>query len=159
MAPRFIPVVNTAEARRTFRDVRVAHVASLLPGGEPHVVPLWFVWLDDAIYVSCRRASVVRRNLERDPRVALEVERGSAWTEQAGALIRGTAELLPSDHAGAKKALSAWFDKYRSELAGRGFAAYTERVGEPVVFRVRPDRLSTWIHAQAPPGSRDPGPP
>jgi PPOX class probable F420-dependent enzyme len=148
--------MNLAEARRTFRDVRVVHVASLLPDGNPHVVPLWFVWLDDAVYVSCRRASTVRRNLERDPRVALEIERGSAWTEQAGALIRGTAELLPSEHAGAKKAMSAWFDKYRSELAGRGFAAYTEQVGEPVVFRVRPERFSSWIHAQRPPGPEQP---
>ena len=139
--------MNPAEARRTFRDIRVVHVGSLLPDGAPHVVPLWFVWLEDAIYVSGRRDSRVWRNLVRDPRVVLQIDRGVSWTEQAGVLVSGVAELLSPDDPGTKRALSAWFDKYRGELAGYGFAAYTEQVGEPVMIRVRPERMSTWLHA------------
>jgi PPOX class probable F420-dependent enzyme len=142
--------MNTAEIRRTFRDSRVVHVGSLLPDGAPHVVPLWFVWLEEAVYVSCRRESRVCRNLRRDPRVALQFDRGVAWTEQAGVVATGKAELLPADEPGAKRALSAWFEKYRGELAGYGFAAYTEQIKEPVMIRVRPDRLVTWMHAYQP---------
>ena len=139
--------MNPAEVRRTFRDTRVVHVGSLLPDGAPHVVPLWFVWLEDAVYVSCRRESSVWRNLTKDPRVALQFDRGLAWTEQAGAVVRGKAEVLSPDDPATKRALSAWFEKYRGELAGFGFAAYTEQVKEPIMIRVRPDRLATWIHA------------
>jgi PPOX class probable F420-dependent enzyme len=142
--------MNPAEVRRTFRDCRVAHVGSLLPDGSPHVVPLWFVWLEDAIYVSSRRESTVCRNLDRDPRVALQFDRGLAWTEQAGVVVRGKAEILSSDEPAGKRALSAWFEKYRGELAGYGFAAYTEQIKEPVMMRVRADRLATWIHALQP---------
>jgi nitroimidazol reductase NimA-like FMN-containing flavoprotein (pyridoxamine 5'-phosphate oxidase superfamily) len=142
--------MNPAEARRTFKDCRVVHVGSLLPGGAPHVVPLWFVWLEDAVYVSCRRKSSVWRNLTRDPRVALQFDRGVAWTEQAGIVVTGKAEMLPPDDPSARKALSAWFEKYRGELAGYGFAAYTEQIKEPVMIRVRPDRLASWIHALQP---------
>jgi PPOX class probable F420-dependent enzyme len=142
--------MNPAEARRTFRDSRVVHVGSLLPDGAPHVVPLWFVWLEDGVYVSCRRESAVWRNITRDPRVALQFDRGLAWTEQAGAVIRGKAEVLPPDEPSTKRALSAWFEKYRGELAGFGFAAYTKQVKEPVMIWVRPDRLATWIHAHRP---------
>jgi PPOX class probable F420-dependent enzyme len=140
--------VNLPEARRTFKDGQVAHVGSLLPDGTPHVVPLWFVWLEDAVFVSCREGSQVWRNLTRDPRVAVQFDRGRAWTEQAGALIHGKAEALSPDAPGAKRALSAWFEKYRAELSGPGFAAYTEQVAEPVLFRVSPDRLATWLHAR-----------
>ena len=142
--------VNAAEARRTFRDVRTASVGTLLPNGAPHVVPLWFVWLEDGIYLSCRRESTVWRNLNRDPRVAVTMDRGQAWTEQAGCVIRGDAELLAPDDPGTRKALSAWFEKYRPELSGFGFTAYARQVVEPVILRVRPDRLSTWLHALAP---------
>lgn len=142
--------MNPAEARRTFRDSRVVHVGSLLPDGTPHVVPLWFVWLEDAVYVSCRRESTVWRNLRRDPRVALQFDRGTAWTEQAGVLVRGKAEQLPADEPAARRALSAWFEKYRPELSGYGFAAYTEQVKDPALIRVRPDRLAAWIHARRP---------
>src|SRR5436190_905002 len=68
--------VNLPEARRTFKDVQVAHVGSTLPDGTPHVVPLWFVWLEDAVFVSCRAGSQVWRNLMNDPRVALQFDRG-----------------------------------------------------------------------------------
>jgi nitroimidazol reductase NimA-like FMN-containing flavoprotein (pyridoxamine 5'-phosphate oxidase superfamily) len=139
------------DARRTFRDVRVAHVASILEEGAPHLVPLWFVWLPEGLYVSSRRRSRLVRNIERDPRVALVLHRGQAWTEQAGILIRGRAEALGRDHPETKKALSAWFEKYRSELAGVGFAAYTEQVGEPVMVAVRPERATSWLHARPPP--------
>jgi len=144
--------MDFAQARRTFRDVRVVHVGSLLPDGAPHVVPLWFVWLTDGLYASSRTESRVWRNLSRDPRVSLTVHRGEAWTEQAGALLSGTAQLLGREHPDAKKALSAWFEKYRSELSGFGFAAYAEQVRQPVVFRVRPDSLATWLHAYHPRG-------
>jgi general stress protein 26 len=139
--------MDLAEARKTFRDARVAHVATILQTGHPHVVPLWFVWLDDAIYASSRQHSQVRRNVARDPRVAIQIDIGRAWTELAGILLHGAAELLGPEHPSAKRALSAWFDKYREELAGRGFAAYTERVQQPMLLRVAPDDFSTWIHA------------
>jgi general stress protein 26 len=139
--------MDLSEARKTFRDARVAHVGTNLPGGHPHVVPLWFVWLEDAIYASSRRGSQVWRNVSQDPRVAIQIDVGRAWTEQAGILLRGTAELLRPDHPSVKGALSAWFSKYADELAGRGFAAYTERVRHPALLRVPAGDFSTWIHA------------
>ncbi len=148
-ALRYVAAVDVAEARRTFHDVRVTHVGSLLPDGSPHVVPLWFVWSDDAIYVSCRVRSQVWRNVLADARVALQFDRGRTWTEQAGALVTGLAEPLNGDSPAATHARSAWFQKYREELAGSGFAAYSEQVAEQALFRVRPDRVSGWIHARS----------
>ena len=142
--------MDLAEARKTFKDVRVAHVGSTLPDGSPHVVPLWFVWLEDGLVVSARAGSRAVRNLLSNPRVALQLDRGRAWTEQAGILIRGQAESLGADEPTGNRALSAWFEKYREELAGSGFAAYSEQVGQPALFRVRPVRFTTWIHADRP---------
>ena len=127
-------------------------MGSVLPGGSPHVVPLWFVWLDDAIYLTCRRGSRIGRNVEHDPRVAVTLDRGQTWTEQAGCVIRGEAETLRQEDPGVKRALSAWFEKYRAELSGFGFAAYAREVVEPVVLRVRPERLASWVHAYQPRG-------
>jgi hypothetical protein len=78
--------------------------------------------------------------------VALEIERGRAWAEHAGILVRGRAEPVPAESTEGKRALSAWFEKYRDDLAGPGFAAYTEQVIEPRLFRVRPASVSTWRH-------------
>jgi PPOX class probable F420-dependent enzyme len=139
-----------ADARRGFKDVPLAHVATLLPDGTPHVVPLWFVWLDDvSIVLSCRERSQVWANVVRDPRVAVEVERGRKWVEQAGLVIRGHAESVGPQEAMGKRALSAWFDKYREELAGAGFGSYVEQVPEPRMFQVRPTSVARWAHRNA----------
>ncbi len=132
------------EVRRAFRDVPSAHMATLLPDGSPHVVPLWFVWLDEAVYVTCRAGSQVARNLERDPRATVEIDRGRAWSEHRGVVLWGRAERLAVDSSGAKRAMSAWFEKYRADLGGASFAAYAEQVTQPLLFRIVPDRVAGW---------------
>jgi hypothetical protein len=134
------------EARRTFRDLPAVHVGTLLPDGSPHVVPLWFVWLEDAVFVTCRRRSRVAENVARDARVVLQFDRGRAWTELAGVLVHGRGEALLPEEPGARRPMSAWFEKYRGLVAGEEFAAYTEEVARPVLIRVRPDRLTGWMH-------------
>ncbi len=138
---------DLAAVRRRFRDVPVAHVASVGADGAPHVVPLWFVWLEDAVYVTCREGSRVAANLGRRPEVAVSLDHGVHWSDQAGVMIRGLAEVLGADHPGARRALSAWFEKYREHLSGDGFARYTVLVERPLVVRVDPHRLSGWDHA------------
>ena len=51
------------------------------------VVPLWFVWPEDAIYVSTDRGTRTWRNVSADPRVSLSVDLGRAWVEIAGVEI------------------------------------------------------------------------
>jgi nitroimidazol reductase NimA-like FMN-containing flavoprotein (pyridoxamine 5'-phosphate oxidase superfamily) len=130
--------------RRLFRDVPLAHVATLGWDGSPHVVPLWFVWLEDALFLTCREGSAVARNLARGNEVAISIDRGIHWTEQQGVLVRGSVEVLPTDHSNVRRALSAWFEKYAERLSGAGFAAYANEVEHPVVARLHPDRVSAW---------------
>jgi nitroimidazol reductase NimA-like FMN-containing flavoprotein (pyridoxamine 5'-phosphate oxidase superfamily) len=139
-----------ADARRLFRDVPVVHVATNTAEGWPHVVPLWFVWLEDAIYVSSRRGGRTHRNVSRDPRVAMAFDRGRAWTEFSGAMVHGWAELLPTDVQPAKRAMSAWFEKYRGELSGTQFGVYVEQVPHPLLLRVVPEDVRGWAHARSP---------
>jgi nitroimidazol reductase NimA-like FMN-containing flavoprotein (pyridoxamine 5'-phosphate oxidase superfamily) len=137
------------QSRRLFRDIPTVHLGTTGPDGWSHVVPLWFVWLEDAVYASSRRGSHACRNLERDPRATMQFDRGRAWTELSGLLVRGRGEVLSTEEPSAKVAMSAWFEKYRGELTGTQFGVYVEQVPEPVLVRVVPDRVTGWAHANA----------
>src|SRR3954447_13659169 len=82
-------------ARRSFAGLPVTHVASAGAEGHPHVVPLWFVWREDAVYVSSRKPSRTWLNLELDPRVALSFDLGRTWAELAGITVTGRFAVLP----------------------------------------------------------------
>ena len=135
------------DARRVYRDLPVVHVATTRADGSPHVVPLWFVWRDEAIYVSCRRDSATWRNVERDRRVALSFHTGRAWRDYAGIVLIGRAEPLVPEHPALRDVMSAWFEKYRLLLSGGGFRDYADQVERPGMLRVRAERLAGWDHA------------
>jgi PPOX class probable F420-dependent enzyme len=136
--------VNLLEARLVFGDLHVVEVATTLPDGSPHVVPLWFVWRDEALYVSARRTSATWRNVERDPRLALTFHQGRAWDELAGAVLYGRADPLSPAHPALHGVMSSWYEKYRALLGGQAFRRYAEQVEDPGMLRVRPERLAQW---------------
>jgi nitroimidazol reductase NimA-like FMN-containing flavoprotein (pyridoxamine 5'-phosphate oxidase superfamily) len=142
--------VNLLDARRLFSDLSVVQVATTRRDGSPHVVPLWFVWRNEAVYVSCRRDSTTWRNIEHDPRVALAFHLGRRWDELAGAVIYGRADPLAPEHPALRGILSEWFDKYRPMLLGEAFRSYAQAVESPGMLRVRPLRAASWDHGIAP---------
>jgi general stress protein 26 len=141
--------VDVAAARKLFGTLPVVSVATVGADGSPHVVPLWFVWLEDALYVSTRREGRTWRNALADPRVSVTIDVGRSWIEIAGALVEGVAEPYAAEHVSMRAPMSAWHEKYRSLLAGEGFGRFAEEVRGLAFLRIVPSRLVSWDHARA----------
>jgi PPOX class probable F420-dependent enzyme len=62
-----------ADVRRLIKGTNYAHIATVLPDGAPHAVPMWVDMEGEHIAVLTDPRSVKARNLERDPRVALSI--------------------------------------------------------------------------------------
>jgi PPOX class probable F420-dependent enzyme len=74
----------TAEVRELFEARNFAHLATVLPDGSPHTVPVWMRVEDGRLVFFTQTQSRKARNLEHDPRVAISIvdERNpyrSAW--------------------------------------------------------------------------------
>jgi PPOX class probable F420-dependent enzyme len=59
--------------RRVLADKSIAHLATVLPDGAPHSVPLWVDTHGDHVVIITGPDSRKARNLRRDPRVALSL--------------------------------------------------------------------------------------
>src|SRR6266508_4633144 len=68
--------MDLAAARKLFAPLPVASVATVGPDGAPHVVPLWFVWPEDALYGSARRPGRTCDDATSRPPPMACVERG-----------------------------------------------------------------------------------
>ncbi len=141
--------MDLAWAQRMFGGLPTVFVATIGPDGGPHVVPLWFVWPEDAVFVSTRRGSRTFANASSDRRVSLSLDVGRGWTELAGIVVQGKADRLFASDPTLRRPMSVWHEKYRSLLSGEGFARFTEEVAELAFLRVVPERLIAWDHARS----------
>ena len=139
---------DAAALRRVFADVPVVRMASIDPDGSPHVVPLWFVWREEGIYLSLRRDSRSWTNLERDDRVAVVLDVGKTWVELAGVELSGHAELLVPGHPALRSAMSVWHQKYLGLFPGRQWERLAEDLDRLGFVRLTPERVVAWDHAR-----------
>ncbi len=61
------------DVRALFERPNYAHIATVLPDGGPHSVPVWVTLEGDRIAFFTQERSRKARNLDRDPRVAISV--------------------------------------------------------------------------------------
>ena len=61
------------DVRRALDGTALAHLATVLPDGSPHTVPLWIGTHGEQVVFFTGPGSRKARNLHRDPRVALSL--------------------------------------------------------------------------------------
>jgi PPOX class probable F420-dependent enzyme len=87
--------LTEAEQDELLGGARVLQIASILPDGRPHLVPMWFARDDDGLLIfSTYGSSQKIKNLERDPRITALAETGHEYDEVRGLAIDGRAELV-----------------------------------------------------------------
>jgi PPOX class probable F420-dependent enzyme len=119
------------DIRRVLDGTANAHIASILPDGGPHSVPVWIGTEGDHIAILTGPGSRKARNLRRDPRVALSLT--PVDNPYQPVIIRGRViQWLEGD--------AAWkiVDRISTKYTGGPYPRGEERV----VALIEPDRQS-----------------
>jgi PPOX class probable F420-dependent enzyme len=120
------------DVRRLLDTTAVAHVATVLPDGSPHSVPLWVGTEGDRVAFLTGPGSRKAQNLRRDPRVALSL--APPDDPFTPVIVRGqVVEWLEGD--------AAWevIDRIATKYTGQPYPRGEERIValiEPSVQRV-----------------------
>jgi PPOX class probable F420-dependent enzyme len=122
------------DVRRVLDGTSIAHLATILPDGSPHAVPVWVGAQGDRIvFLTCpdkRKA----RNLRRDPRMALSI--APVDNPFNPVAIRGqVVEWIEGD--------AAW--EIIDQLAAKYIGAPYPREQERVVAVVEPERQTVGV--------------
>ena len=124
-------MIKLPDAVRTlFEGANYAHLATVLPDGGPHCVPLWVGLEGDRIAFLTQPGSRKAKNLERDPRAAISIT--DQHEPNTMAQVRGrVARRLDGDQA--------WLviDRLSHKYTGRPYPVRTDRV----VYLVDPERV------------------
>jgi PPOX class probable F420-dependent enzyme len=116
--------------RILFEGANYAHLATVLPDGGPHSVPLWVGLEGDRIAFLTQPGSRKALNLERDPRVAISITDRNEPNTMAQVQGRVT-KRLDGDQA--------WLviDRLSNKYTGQPYPVRTDRV----VYLVDPERV------------------
>jgi len=135
---------------------RTLVVASLRPSGSPVMHAVWFVYLDNAVYINIQRSSFKFKNMLRDPRVSALVEDGESYFELRGVMIEGNAAEVSDDNeilrvqdaqdlkhqriGSGTENMPAYFTKSREERLQRG---------DRVLVKIPMTKVRSWDFGKA----------
>jgi F420H(2)-dependent biliverdin reductase len=78
----------TTRAERLTTEANV-WFAAVRPDGRPHLTPIWFVWVDDRMWLCTQSSTVKVRNVRANPTVSIALENGNApVTGEGTAVVR-----------------------------------------------------------------------
>ncbi len=105
-------------------------LATVSADGSPHLMPVWAMWLDEALWFSSSKSSRKTRNLLADGRCSLSTDNASQPV-----VVHGVAEVV-TDSAVLRAVLDAENAKY-----GTGYSIDTLDPAVNTCFKVRPVKV------------------
>ena len=112
-------------------------ISSTRPGGQPHAMPVWGVWMDGAFFFSTDPHSRKGRNLAANPEAVMHLESGDDVV-----ILEGRVVVL-SDPAILQTVDQAYYAKYQFHLAG-------DQAPPGTVYRLRPRAAFAWLEISFP---------
>ncbi len=130
---------------------RTMNVATLGPTGHPHLVAMWYGFLDGAPAFWTFTKSQKIANLQRDPRVTALVEDGDTYAELRGVELVGTGEIL-DDPAAIMAVGESVAARYIGPVTDQTRPFLEAQAAKRSAVVVRVDKVVSWDHTKAPGG-------
>ena len=134
--------------RRFLETARSGHLATADAEADPHLVPVTFVLIDEAIYIAIdeKPKTTTRlkrlRNIEENPRAAFLVDKyDDDWTRLAWVLCRGAASVL---EPGVEPADAPGRDEILAELRAKYPQYHDHDLASRPILRLMIERVTRW---------------
>lgn len=121
------------EQKQFFRKPNFGHLATLEPDGSPQVTPVWIDVDDQYILINTAKGRKKVRNVERDPRVSVEVvEQDNPYSMLS---IKGRVVGMTTE--GADDHINAMAKKY----LGQDTYPFRQPGEERLIMKIQPEKV------------------
>ena len=131
------------------RDRRTAILATIGPGGQPHLAAMWFALVDGSIVFETKGKSQKVVNVRRNPRITVLLESGATYPELRGVSFDGTAEIIENTDASRdylRAVARSVIERYTGPADGADNATLDQVMYNRVALVLRPGRTRSWDH-------------
>lgn len=133
-----IEITPQVEGRLKKEDV--IWLTTVREDGQPLPTPVWFLWQDGAFLIFSQPAAQKLRNIEHDPRIALNLN-SDQWGGEV-AIFTGKARI--GTEAPAVQQAQAYIEKYRQGISDIGMTPESFRDSYSVAIQIIPERYRSW---------------
>ncbi|HEY3981095.1 MAG TPA: PPOX class F420-dependent oxidoreductase [Streptosporangiaceae bacterium] len=141
------------EIEEFVRERRTAILATVGPGGQPHLAAMWFALVDGTIVFETKGKSQKVVNVRRDPRVTVLLESGVTYQELRGVSFDGTAEIIENADASRdylRAVARSVIERYTGPADGADDATLDQVMHNRVALVLRRGRTRSWDHRKLP---------
>jgi PPOX class probable F420-dependent enzyme len=121
-------------------------IATIGRDGRPHVIAMWYAFLDGvpSFWTFAKSQKVV--NLRRDPRITCMVEAGETYDQLRGVELVAQAEII-EDPAEVQRFGILEFERYQNTKFTEALMPQVQRMtNKRVVIKIHTERVVSWDH-------------
>ena len=139
--------MTDAEAQAFLEETHTLQVASIGRDGRPHLVAMWYGFLDgDVAFWTYGRSQKVL-NLKRDPRVTCLVEDGETYETLRGAELVGTAEIV-EDRDQVMAIARSVYERHTGPYSDEIKPVLEAMGAKRVAVRINVESVVSWDHTK-----------
>ncbi|MDQ3940088.1 MAG: pyridoxamine 5'-phosphate oxidase family protein [Actinomycetota bacterium] len=145
--------MSSSEIESFLQQPHIAVLSTIDRAGWPHSVGMYYQPFGIELRMWPYGKSQKVKNLERDPRCAVLVEKGQPYEDLKGVLIRGRAEIVRDLDAvfelGREIYERYWFPRNGIPFEDGPDEGIRAQSRKRVSVLIKPERVASWDHAKA----------
>ncbi|BCO37025.1 PPOX class F420-dependent oxidoreductase [Mycobacterium heckeshornense] len=138
-------VMSEAEIADFVARSRTGTLATVGPGGQPHLTAMWYGVVDGEIWLETKAKSQKAVNLRRDPRVSFLIEDGDTYDTLRGVSFEGVGEIVDDPEALFRVGVSVW-ERYTGPYTEELKPAVDQMMHKRIAVRIVTRRTRSWDH-------------
>ena len=137
--------MTDGEVDRFLNQSRTCTMATVGPGGMPHLVAMWYAWIDGQVWLESKAKAQKIVNLRRDGRLAVMVEAGNTYETLRGVSLEGRGIIVEDPDEIWRVGINVW-ERYNGPYSEE-FQPFVEAMlRKRVAVRLDVEQIRTWDH-------------
>lgn len=137
--PENAPIVPWSRARKRLEQAETYWLATVGATSRPHVVSLWGVWVEDALYFDGRSSARWARNVAANPAAVIHLDDGNDVV-----IIDGRVDDIVPPLATGQQVADAWSRKYGRLVPDPADSIYRLTPRAARGWTSFPDDVTSW---------------
>ncbi len=137
--------MTSEEISRFIEQSRTATMATVGPGGVPHLVAMWYGYLDGQIWLESKAKAQKIVNLRRNSHLALMIEAGNTYDTLRGVSLEGRGVISEDKDMLWRVGRNVW-ERYNGEYSDELAPLLEATLRNRVAVRLDVSRIRSWDH-------------